>query len=149
MILSQIDKLENHPKRDFLELIISYADEIYEELGSGFSESVYHKAFEILLRQYHIPYESQTIIPVLFRNNNIGFIKSDIIIKRQRDDSKCCVIELKATVNEPKKHEITQINNYMKYLNVELGIIINFPQSSICKYTNTDIDFVIVDFNNL
>lgn len=141
--------LENHPSREFLELIINYADEIYKELGSGFSESVYQEAFEVILRENSIPFEAQTNIPIYFRNYQVGSIRSDLILKRPRDFSRFFVIELKATVTKPKRPEETQLKNYLKWLNIKLGIIINFPQSSTKEDEKQKksflVDFIIID----
>jgi len=130
-ILTPQQQLENHPSREFMELLISYADSVYTELGSGYSEAVYHKAFEVCLRENNIPYESQTIIPVYFRGYNVGNVRSDIIIRRPKDRSRVVVIEFKAVVHEPKAPEVAQLSAYLRSLKLRYGVLINFPQPTM------------------
>ena len=45
-------------------LVHSIAEHIYKKLGAGYSERVYHNAFEVMLREKNIPYESERIVPI-------------------------------------------------------------------------------------
>jgi GxxExxY protein len=91
---------------------------VWQELGPGYTESIYHNALEVLLRQQGIPYETERIIPVYFQDHVIGNLRADIILKD-------CIIELKSvkSLTDPNR---TQIKLYMKLLNVHNGILVNF-----------------------
>jgi GxxExxY protein len=91
---------------------------VWEELGPGYTESIYHNALEVLLRRNGVSYETERIIPVCFQNHVVGNLRADIILQD-------CIIELKSvkSLTEPNR---TQIKLYMKLLKVERGILVNF-----------------------
>jgi GxxExxY protein len=47
------------------------AKDLYNELGEGYQECIYHKAFEVGLRINNINYESKSIIPVFYKGYNV------------------------------------------------------------------------------
>lgn len=99
------------------------ADDIWESLGPGYSESVYHCAFEVALRNRNIYYETERIIPVFYSGQNVGNVRADLIIDRK------VVVELKsvAKLNETYR---TQTRNYLKLLGLGAGYLINFPEKN-------------------
>ena len=94
--------------------------EVYDELGPGFSESVYHNALEVALRCHGIQYETERIIPVYYRGHVVGNMRADIVIKNPN-----MVLELKSvrTLTESNRN---QIRSYLKLLQVPHGLLINF-----------------------
>ena len=97
------------------------SESIWEELGPGYSEAIYHCAFEVALRRGGVyQFETERIIPVYYSGLNIGHVRADLIINRE------AVIELKSIskINEVCR---IQIRNYMKLLGLEKGYLINFP----------------------
>jgi len=96
------------------------AETIYDVLGPGFSERVYHNAMEVLLRSRNIPYESERIIPIPFEGHVIGSLRADIIINNET------VVEFKTikTLNETAE---IQCNNYLRLTGLKTGYLINFP----------------------
>ena len=124
--------------------IKTIAQDVYKSLGMGFSESMYHQAMLVGLREKSIPYESETIIPIKYKNHNIGNIRSDIII------GSSLIVELKAVVQPPNEIEKQQLLNYLYALNKNQGIIINFPQPGTSKnWIKKDIpDFYELNINN-
>ena len=99
------------------------AKDVWRTLGSGFSESVYHRAMEIGLRDLKIPYHSEVIIPVNYKNKNCGNVRADILL----DD---IVIELKATSKIMQK-DVNQLECYMKLLSKSSGLVINFTDTKV------------------
>lgn len=100
--------------------IQEFAKEIYEKLGSGYSESVYHNAFEVLLRKNGIQYETERIVPIPFEGHVIGNLRSDLIIGGD------LVVELKSARNINDVMRV-QLQNYLKLTGISKGILINFP----------------------
>ena len=47
-------------------------NEVYDLLGPGFSERVYHNAMEVILRERNIPYESERIVLITFKGHVVG-----------------------------------------------------------------------------
>ena len=96
---------------------------VWDELGPGYTESIYHNALEVLLRRQGISYETERIIPVCFQNHVVGNLRADIILQ----DS---IIELKSvkSLTEPNR---TQIKLYMKLLGCRSGVLVNFGSDQL------------------
>lgn len=99
----------------------SITDDIWASLGPGFSESVYHSAFEVALRAAFIPYETERIIPVYYLGQNIGHVRADLIINGT------IVVELKA-VSKLNESYRNQTRNYLRLLGLQIGYLINFNE---------------------
>ena len=110
----------------------SIACEIFNDLGSGFDEPVYQKAFEVSLRLEGIQYENQKIIPIFYKGFNIGEGKIDLI---PQCNNELLIIELKAIVSISPK-DVTQLKKYMELTNAKQGLLINFPQVGTSKKEN-------------
>jgi GxxExxY protein len=95
-------------------------ENIWASLGPGYSESVYHCAFEVALRKVGIYYETERIIPVFYEGQNVGHVRADLIVDRKY------VIELKAVGKLNETYRI-QTQNYMQLLGLDEGFLINFP----------------------
>ncbi len=121
-----------------LEVLRALTQDIYDKLGSGFDEVVYQKAFEVGLRLRGIPYEAQRIVPVFYEGFYIGEGKPDLIAGNGTEK---VVIELKAVESVGHK-ERTQIENYLRVLNVPLGLLINFPQPTKSKAARDGVEFI-------
>ena len=96
------------------------AEDIWSSLGPGYSESVYHCAFEVALRSNKIPYETERIVPVFYQGQNVGHVRADLIIDRQY------VVELKSVSRLNETYRI-QTRNYLRLLGLSEGFLINFP----------------------
>ena len=105
---------------DFLKGI---TENIWASLGPGYSESVYHCAFEVALRKVGIYYETERIIPVFYEGQNVGHIRADLIIDRKY------VVELKAVSKLNETYRV-QTRNYLKLLDLDEGFLINFPDKT-------------------
>jgi GxxExxY protein len=103
-------------------MIEKYAKHIYDTLGTGYSERVYHNAMEVLLRKHRVPYESERIVPVEFEGHVIGNLRADIIVDRR------LVLEFKSIAKIGDKEE-QQSLNYLKLLNLSEALLINFGRN--------------------
>ena len=101
-------------------IIKEYAELVYKNLGPGYSESVYNKAFEVLLRKNDIPYETERIVPIDFMGHNVGNLRADLILDGE------IVLELKAVKNMTDVM-VTQAQNYLKLTGLKHSYLINFP----------------------
>lgn len=107
-----------------MEQIKQFATQVFTTLGAGFSERVYHNAMEVLLTKHGIQFKSEHNIPVLFEGVEVGKVRADLIV----NDS--IVVELKS-IRSIKDECVTQCQMYMKLLNLERGLVINFPCSDM------------------
>lgn len=110
------------------EFLKNIAENIWASLGPGYSESVYHCAFEVALRKAGVYYETERIIPVYYEKQNVGHVRADLIIDRKY------VVELKSVSKLNEIYRI-QTRNYVKLLDLDEGFLINFPEK------NTPLEF--------
>lgn len=102
---------------------IELAQDIWTTLGPGYSERVYHNAFEIALREDGFSYESERILPISYKGHNVGNLRVDLVVADQ------IILELKST-SRLKDEFRNQIRNYMKLTGLTQGMLINFPDKS-------------------
>lgn len=118
---------------DLSEKIIKVFYEIHNELGYGFSERIYQKAFGIALRQIGFKIEEQIPIKVYFRGHEIGEYFADMIV------NDVILLELKAVGQIVDEHE-AQLLNYLKSTKIEVGYVMNFGKSTTFKRKVLDND---------
>ena len=111
---------KNKKIEDLIKKVKEYAIEIYKELGNGWSEQIYQKAMEVILRENKIEYESQRILPVNFKGYVVGEGKPDLIIWVNTGKKRVAiVIDLKSTQKIEEEH-IVQVKRYIQELKKQL-----------------------------
>jgi GxxExxY protein len=101
------------------EKIIGVFYEVYNELGAGFLEIVYHRAMVVALRQSGLTAESEVSVPVFFRGVQVGDFSADILVEN------AVLLELKAVRDFEAAHE-AQLLNYLRATKIEIGLLMNF-----------------------
>jgi len=128
----------------FKKFIISLCNRIYNQLGSGHSESIYQKALQAELHtqglfvdtEYHISVEYED---TKGRKHKLASERIDIFIHRNPDSplidnqNSDIILELKAVSKVPGSTETEQVRKYLREFkkqgkNIPYGIVINFPQ---------------------
>ncbi len=104
---------------EITEKIIGVFFEVYNELGFGFLESVYHKAMLHALVDAGLRAETQVYLPVFFRGHLVGDFFADIFVER------AVILELKAADELDPAHN-SQLLNYLKASPAEVGMLLNF-----------------------
>ena len=118
--------------RELTEKIIGVFYEVYNELGHGFLESVYERAFEIALKSKGIDVMRQIEVPVWFRGQQVGDFTADMLVE------KCVLLELKAGRTLEAVHE-AQLLNYLRATEIEVGLLFSFglkPEFRRLAYDN-------------
>ena len=105
--------------RELTETIIGVFFEVYNELGHGFLECVYERAFELALTSKGLDVLRQIDVPVWFRGQKVGDFVADVLV------NKCVLLELKATRTLDSAHE-AQLLNYLRATEIEVGLLFNF-----------------------
>jgi len=105
--------------KELTETIIGVFFEVYNELGHGFLESVYERAFEIALTAKGINVLRQIQVPVSFRGQSVGDFVADMLVERS------VLLELKAARTLDAAHE-AQLLNYLRATEIEVGLLFNF-----------------------
>ena len=93
--------------------------EVYNELGHGFLESVYHRSLAVALKSVGLNVSSKVAIPVWFRGIQVGQFEADILVET------CVLLELKAVRRLDSSHR-AQLMNYLRATDVEVGLLLNF-----------------------
>lgn len=106
-----------------IEAICRIAHEVYQSLGSGFSEDVYDRAMQVGLRLGGIKYESQKVVELKYHDHYVGEGYPDLLVQANEQR---VVVELKAVSSELGACEEQQLRNYMRILGVGSGLLINF-----------------------
>lgn len=94
--------------------------EVYNELGFGFLEEVYHECLESELAARGIPFSSKVKLAILYKGCPLKkTYEADLVIGDK------IIVELKAAKNLAPEHE-AQIINYLKATLKRVGYLINF-----------------------
>ena len=111
--------MKNFPHQELTKSIIGIYYNVYNELGFGFLEKVYHKSLLIELKRNGYKIDSEKKVNVYYKNEIVGEYIPDIII----NDS--VIVELKCVEYLTDIHE-NQLLNYLKATDCEVGLILNF-----------------------
>ena len=114
------------------DIIIRAFYNVYNTLGYGFLEKVYENAMCVELDELGLEYEKQKPIEVFYHKQKIGFYFADIIVNN------CVIVELKAAESLSQAHE-SQLINYLRATNIEVGLLLNFgkkPKHKRKVFTN-------------
>lgn len=115
------------------EKVIGAFHAVYNTLGSGFAERVYHNALVIELTRRGLTVESEKPIRVHYRGECVGDFFADIVV----NDS--VIVEIKAVSELTPEHR-AQLLNYLKATQFEVGLLLNFgksPESERRVYKNS------------
>ena len=110
------------------EIITNIAEEVFNALGCGHSESIYHSAMEAELRLRNIQYQSKLVLPIYYKGFSVGRCEPDIIIDDFENQS--IIIELKSItrLNDSVHH---QLDAYLRHTGYTNGIMINFSAKGV------------------
>lgn len=140
------------------------ANKVFQQLGPGHSEKIYHKAlgYELASNKFNITNEYHVPIKYLDSNGIEHILESeriDIFIHDYPDiyneidsdnlNNKNIILELKAISKTIQDQEKNQVKKYIRQLNnlkFKYGIVINFPQSF--SKPKQEIEFIVVDINH-
>jgi GxxExxY protein len=107
--------------------IIGASMKVHRELGAGFLESVYSEALTKEFEKRTIPFEKEKKLELYYDGQKLNkYFKADFVCY----DS--IVVEIKSK-NRLIKVDEQQIINYLKSTNYEVGLLVNFGESSL-KY---------------
>ncbi|MDD5224526.1 MAG: GxxExxY protein [bacterium] len=99
--------------------IIGAAYTVHKHLGYGFLEKVYENALRYELVSQNLEVVNQKPLQVWYKNNIVGEYLADTIVEN------LVIVEIKAIRELAPIHE-TQLVNYLKATNIEVGLLINF-----------------------
>ena len=98
---------------------------VHKNLGNGFLESVYQEALEKEMNKAEIPFERQKKIQVKYDDQYLDkYFMADFVCYDK------IILELKA-VSLLNNDHMAQVINYLKATGYQLGLLINFGQTSL------------------
>ncbi len=101
--------------------IIKAYYKVYNTLGYGFLERVYHKSLELELRNMGLAVHYKRRTEVYYEGVQVGIYQADLVVNNK------IIIEIKATEGLHPAHE-AQLVNYLRATEIEIGFLFNFGQ---------------------
>jgi len=93
--------------------------EVHQELGGGFSETLYANAYEIALKGAGIAFERERAVSVRFRGQIVGVGRPDFIADG------AVIVECKAVRQLDDWHR-GQLLHYLRASGLTVGLLLNF-----------------------
>lgn len=109
--------------------IVGILYQVFKELGGDLLEKHYQKAIAIALKLAGIKFTPQFPVKIYFEREFVGIYYLDFLIEIGEAR---IILEIKKNENFGLKN-IKQVSDYLKALNLELGILANFTTSGV-KY---------------
>lgn len=107
--------------------IVGAALKVFREIGFGYQEKYYYRAFKLAFLALGFKVTEQLWTPLIFANKPIGGYYLDLLLEKL--DAKI-VVEVKVA-NQIYPQHIKQVLGYLKAKNVKLGILIVITKSGI------------------
>src|SRR5262249_5941904 len=92
---------------------------VHKELGPGLLEGIYARALRIELGVSNIPFESERVIPITYRNVFLCYQRVDLVVAEQ------IVLELKSIERLGPVHR-AQVLKYLRASRLRVGLLVNF-----------------------
>ena len=106
-------------QEEIVSSVIGCGIAVHRELGPGFKECIYHRAFRLELDSRGITFESDKRILVKYRQWQIPGQTIDLIV------SGVVLVELKAVPRLRPLHR-NQVQSYLKTTGLQVGLLLNF-----------------------
>lgn len=97
---------------------------VHKTLGNGFREVIYQRALEIEMRLEGLSFSREFEMPIFYREQQIGTRRVDFLVEG------IISVELKAVIKLEDVH-LAQAINYLEAYNLEIGLLINFGETSL------------------
>lgn len=115
---------EQYKHSELTAKIIGCAMTVHKTLGNGFQEVIYQRALEIEMKFAGIDFTREHEMPVYYRDIQIGSRRVDFLVKD------IISVELKA-ISKLEDVHLAQAINYLEAYNLEIGLLINFGETSL------------------
>lgn len=115
---------EDYKYSELTSKIIKCAMNVHNILGNGFQEVIYQRALEIEMDLADIDFKREFEMPIFYRNEQIGTRRVDFLVESTIS------VELKAITKLEDVH-FAQAINYLEAFNLEIGLLINFGETSL------------------
>ncbi len=110
---------------------------VHSTLGNGFQEVIYQRALAIEMRLAGIAFNREFEMPIYYREERIGIRRVDFLVEG------VISVELKANTKLEDVH-FAQAINYLEAYNLEIGLLINFGETSYQKRLSIKTAFLVL-----
>ena len=115
---------EKYKYSELTSKIIKCAMAVHSAMGNGFQEVIYQRALEIEMRLADIEFSREFEMPIFYREEQIGTRRVNFLVEG------VVSVELKAITKLEDVH-FAQAINYLEAYNLEIGLLINFGETSL------------------
>jgi GxxExxY protein len=115
---------EQYKYSELTSKIIACAMTVHKTLGNGFQEAIYQRALEIEMGLAEISFAREFEMPIFYREKQIGTRRVDFLVEG------VVSVELKAITQLENVH-FAQAINYLEAYNIEIGLLVNFGETSL------------------
>jgi len=114
---------KGHEFGSITDKIISTAIEVRKNLGSGYEEKFYQRAFAKELQMAGLKFGREQWVSIYYKNEKIGVKRLDFIIED-------ILVEIKAKAQFDPQDYI-QTLSYLKATRLKIGLLLNFGSAKI------------------
>jgi GxxExxY protein len=104
--------------------IIGCAMEVHKILGNGFQEVIYQRALANEMSLQGLSYSREHEMQIFYKGDEIGTRRVDFFVEEK------IMVEIKA-VKELEDVHLAQAINYLEAYGMEIGLLINFGNTSL------------------
>lgn len=115
---------EEYKYSDITGKIIRCAMEVHHLLGNGFQEVIYQRSLAIEMQMQGLEFEREKEMPLQYKGFDVGTRRVDFFVMDK------IMVELKA-VKELEDVHLAQAINYLEAYGMEIGLLINFGNTSL------------------
>ena len=113
-----------YPLSELTGKIIGCAMEVHRIMGNGFQEVVYLRCMAIEMANQGIEFSREHEMDLFYKGKHVGTRRVDFFVESK------VMVELKAVVNLEDVH-LAQAINYLEAYGLEIGLLINFGNTSL------------------
>jgi GxxExxY protein len=108
--------------------IVNCIKTVSDELGFHYKENIYQSALYLEMNLKGYITQTEVIAPIIYKGYYLGFERADIVVYN-KEGKITNIMELKSQNARITSKEINQLRKYLKNLNCETGILVNFYET--------------------
>ena len=108
--------------------IVNCIKTVSNELGFHYKENIYQSALYLEMNLKGYITQTEVIAPIIYKGYYLGFERADIVVYN-KEGKITNIMELKSQNARITSKEINQLRKYLKNLNCETGILVNFYET--------------------
>ena len=111
-----------------MEGVLACIKTVSGELGGYYKENIYQSALYLELNLRGQITQTEVVVPIIYKGYYLGFERADIVLYNSGGKI-TNILELKSQNSRITSKEINQLRKYLKNLNCNNGILVNFYET--------------------